>query len=89
MCIHHVLDLQDEGMMEFLTPEVERTRTCPCPIEAGPFALEMTQIPEPCDNLKITPTRSCAELDKQFLRPEEPTMVGNWIVVTDRTQTTR
>jgi hypothetical protein len=36
-----------------LTPEVERTPTCPCPIEAGPFALEMTRIPEPCD--KITP----------------------------------
>jgi hypothetical protein len=61
--MHHALDLQDEVMMGSLTPAAGRMRTCLCPIEAGPFALDspaaMTRFPEPCDKIDITLARSC------------------------------
>lgn len=42
---------KDEGMMEPLMPKAERMWTRLCLIEAGPFALEMTQFPQPCDEI--------------------------------------
>jgi hypothetical protein len=63
-CMQHVLDLQEGALMESLTPDAGRTRTCLCPIEAGPW-LEMTRLLGPCNT--ITPARSCLELWRAVL----------------------